>query len=104
MTNSRAKGKRVELALAKFLREHGHEARRGQQFSGSPDSPDIVHSIPGLHIECKGVEKLNIHNAMKQASEDSGDDTPCVCHKRNRGEWLITMRLEDFLKREKQND
>jgi Holliday junction resolvase len=97
MPNSRAKGARGERELAAFLRKHGHEARRGQQFSGSPDSPDVVHSIPGIHIECKRVEKLNIHTAMKQASEDCGDDVPVVCHKRNRGEWLITMRLEDYL-------
>jgi Holliday junction resolvase len=97
MTNSRAKGARGERELAAFLRDHGYEARRGQQFSGSPDSPDVVHSIPGIHIECKRVEKLNIHSAMQQATEDCGENKPVVCHKRNRGEWLLTMKLEDFL-------
>jgi Holliday junction resolvase len=98
MTNSRAKGKRAELRLAKILREHGFDARRGQQFSGSPDSPDIVHSIPGVHIECKHVERLNIHNAMEQAEADCGEDTPVVCHTKNRKGWLVTMKLEDWLK------
>jgi len=98
MTNSRAKGKRAELQLAKILREHGFDARRGQQFSGSPDSPDIVHSIPGVHIECKHVERLNIHNAMEQAEADCGEDTPIVCHTKNRKGWLVTMKLEDWLK------
>ena len=32
--NSRQKGKRGELELAKVLREHGYETRRGQQYSG----------------------------------------------------------------------
>ena len=53
MVNSRNKGKSGELELAHELeRLWGVSARRGQQFSGSPDSPDVVTGIPGLHIEC----------------------------------------------------
>ena len=98
MTNSRAKGKNGELELCKVLREHGIQARRGQQFSGSPDSPDIVHDIPGIHIECKRVQKLNIDKAMEQAEADCGDDIPCVMHRKNHKPWLVTMKLEDWLK------
>ena len=36
--NSRRKGKVGEREFAALLREHGFDARRGQQFSGSPDS------------------------------------------------------------------
>ena len=56
--NSRAKGARGEREFAAFMREHGYEAHRGQQFAGSADSPDVVHSIPGIHIEVKRVEAL----------------------------------------------
>jgi Holliday junction resolvase len=103
VTNSRRKGKRCELALAAKLRSLGFPtARRGQQFSGSPDSPDVV-AIKGLHIECKGVEKLNIWKAMAQAASDCGkpeecghleDAVPVVCFKRNRSVWYLALPLD----------
>jgi Holliday junction resolvase len=37
--NSRAKGKRGELEIAKVLRENGYDAHRGQQYKGGADSP-----------------------------------------------------------------
>ena len=48
--NSRNKGKRGELEWRDVIRSHGYEARRGQQFSGSPDSPDVVTDLP-YHFE-----------------------------------------------------
>lgn len=94
--NSRAKGKRGELEWAEFLRSRGIEARRGQQFSGFPLSPDVVSSLP-FHFEVKRVESLNIEKAMSQAIRDACDNTPVVAHRRNHGEWLITMRADDWL-------
>ena len=94
--NSREKGKRGERELAKYLRDHGIESRRGQQYSGIGGA-DVV-GIPGIHIECKRVERLNIEDAMNQSIRDAGDDIPVVMHRRNRGEWLCTMLLEDWLK------
>jgi hypothetical protein len=94
VTNSRAKGCRNERACAHELnRLFGTECRRGCQFQGSPDSPDVV-GFP-LHVECKAVEKLNINEAVEQAVADCGSKIPCVIHKRNRKPWLITMRLDD---------
>lgn len=57
--NSRAKGQRGERELADFITAAGFPARRGQQFAGGPDSPDVV--CPGLpfHIEAKRTERLN---------------------------------------------
>ena len=40
--NSRAKGARYERELARYLDENGFPARRGQQFAGGSDSPDVV--------------------------------------------------------------
>ncbi len=97
--NSRAKGCRGERELAGVIRDYGWDARRGQQFSGSPDSPDIVHSIPGLHIECKRTKRLNLYDALSQAKGDKADDEiPVVCHRRDRCEWVAILPLEDFLK------
>lgn len=95
--NSRQKGARGEREWAEFMRERGFEARRGVQFSGSPDSPDVVHSIPGWACEVKRVEKLNIREAMDQAWKDSGNKKPFVAHRTNRQNWLVTMTAADFL-------
>jgi|TARA_Y100000310_G_scaffold132889_1_gene131845 hypothetical protein len=97
---SREKGKRGELEAARFLREHGFEARRGRQFQGGQDSPDVVHSVPGLHLEVKRVESLSLYPAMEQAREDAvEDDVPAVLHRRNRQGWLIIMDADDFFTR-----
>jgi len=94
--NSRQKGARGEREAAKALREtFGCEARRGCQFSGGEDSPDVATSLGGIHIEVKRVERLNIHEAMAQSVRDSGDKVACVMHRRDRTEWLLTVRLSD---------
>ena len=97
--NSCQKGKRGERAWRDELLAHGYQARRGQQFSGSPDSPDVVcPDLPGLHFEVKVVEKLNLGQAMDQAARDASARIPVVAHKRNRGPWLVTMRADDWFK------
>lgn len=98
--NSKRKGCVGERELASVLREYGLEAQRGQQFKGSADSPDIVTGgvLSSFHIECKRVEKLNLENAMQQSIRDSeGRKIPTVMHRKNRGEWLVTMRLSDWV-------
>ena len=101
--NSRDKGKRGELELAAFLKEHGYaEARRGQQFKGGTDSPDVV-GVPGLHFECKRVEALSVYAAFAQACRDSGPASiPVVAHRRNGTKacpkpWLAILGLDAFM-------
>lgn len=54
--------------------------------------------LPGIHIECKRVEKLNLLEAMEQAKHDArAGEFPSVFHRRDRSEWLVTMRLEDWI-------
>jgi len=102
MVKSIEKGKAGERELAALLRKYGFEARRGQQFSGSPDSPDVVHSIDGLHIEVKRVERLNAYEALDQASGDAGkDEVPIVFHRRNKRDWMVIMWADDFLDTER---
>jgi len=96
MTNSRAKGAAGERELAEVLRGMGHtKCRRGQQFSGSPDSPDVC-GILGVHPEVKRVQSLNLNAAMDQAVRDAGSNTPAVFHRRNNKPWLVTVRLADL--------
>lgn len=95
--NSKRKGNRGEVELAHILQSYGYDAHRAQQFAGGFDSPD-VYGLPGIHIECKRVEKLNIENAMAQSIRDSeGKAIPAVFHRKNRAEWLVTMRMTDFM-------
>ncbi len=95
--NSRNKGKRGELELAAILRKYGFDARRGQQYCGTSGDADVV-GLPGCHIECKRVERLNIDDAMEQAIRDAREgEMPVVMHRRSRKPWLVTVGLEDFL-------
>ena len=96
--NSKAKGKRGELELCQYLRDHGVAARRGQQYSGTETSADVVTDIAGLHVECKRVERLIVYEFMEQAKRDAGRNTPVVMHRQNDQEWLAILRLDDFLK------
>lgn len=97
--NSKQKGKRGELEWAHYLADQGFAAKRGQQFSGSPDSPDVIcPDLAHIHWEVKRVEHLNLIDAMSQAIGDAGDKTPIVAHRRNNAPWLITMRADDLIK------
>jgi Holliday junction resolvase len=97
--NSRAKGARGERQWRDELRANGYAARRGQQFSGSPDSPDVVcDSLPWIHFEVKAVERLNIEDAMDQARRDAGVKVPVVAHRRSFRPWLVTMNAETFFR------
>ena len=98
MTNSRRKGAVGEREIAKYLRDHGFtEARRGQQFKGGADSPDVV-GLTGFHVEVKRVERLDLNAAMEQSIRDCGEnETPIVVHRRNNDYWKVTMRLDDFM-------
>lgn len=57
--------------------------------------------LPGIHIEVKRVERLNVGEAMGQAIRDAGrfhDGVPVLFHRRNRQPWLVTMRFEDWIR------
>ncbi len=96
--NSNAKGKKGERELANKLREYGYKSRRGQQYCGSNGDADVI-GLPGIHIECKRVEKLNIYDAVEQSKNDTKpDEIPVVMHRKNRKEWLVTMPLNEWMK------
>ena len=98
MTNSKRKGKGGEQEFSNFLKERGIEARRGQQFKGTPDSPDIISELDDIHWEVKRVEKLYLYDSLKKAIGDAGDDQkPVVAYRKNREEWVCILRADDFL-------
>lgn len=95
--NNKAKGARGERELARVLRQYGYECRRGQQYCGSNGDADVV-GLPGVHIECKRVEKLNIYNAIDQAKRDKKEnEISAVFHRKNNCEWLVTLPIDDFM-------
>ena len=96
MTNSRRKGAEGEREFAHFCRDQGYgNVRRGQQFSGI-EGEDVV-GLPGIHVEVKRVEKLNIEDAMAQARRDAKEgEKPIVAFRRNREKWKICMDAEDW--------
>lgn len=95
--NSRQKGARAERMLRDIFIAHGFSSRRGCQFSGSPDSPDVVvPDLPWLHVECKFVEDLDLYKAVEQAERDAGPKFPVVFSKKSHKDWLVTMSVESF--------
>lgn len=96
--NSRNKGAAGERELSAKLREYGYNCHRGQQYCGTNGDADVV-GLPGIHIECKRVEKLNLHAAMAQSVNDAREgETPAVFHRKNNKDWLVTLRMDDFIK------
>lgn len=96
---SRQKGKRGERDLAaelnRVLGEHTN-AKRGVQFQGGPDSPDVALALP-LHIECKRTETLNAYAALAQANADAPAGIPAmVCHRRNGQKWIAIVELDSL--------
>lgn len=98
--NSNRKGKSGEREVANILKnEYGLNARRGQQFSGSPDSPDVIcEEMSDVNIEVKRSQTLNIEKAMQQSTKDAGENKmPIVVHRKNGEKWKVTMWLEDYM-------
>lgn len=95
---NRNRGARAERELANLFRErYGIECKRGQVFNHQSD----LVGLPFIHPEVKRVEKLNVYEAMHQAIVEAGirqDGLPAVFHRKDRTDWLVTMRLEDWVK------
>ena len=94
MVNSRQKGKRGELELAKKLREYGYTCRRGQQYCGANGDADVV-GIPGVHIECKRTNRISPYDLVEQAQRDAKEgELPIVFLRRDNSEWLALMPMD----------
>lgn len=101
--NSREKGKRGERDFRDFLRDMGFTARRGEQFSGGSDSPDVIcDQLPHVHLEVKFCEQAIIGNAYleaawNQAKEDAdGKKIPVVAFRRKREQWKLMAEEQNM--------
>lgn len=95
---SRDKGARGERMLRDELRDHGFEdVTRGFVWNHTSD----LVGLPGIHVEAKFVERLNIREALNQAemeAEKRQDGIPTVFSKTSRKPWIVTMNLDDWVK------
>lgn len=98
---SREKGKRFEREIANFFKSYGISARRTAQFCGKTGAAGDVEGLPGIHVECKAVEKLNLETAYQQSVRDAEaagkGEVPVVIHKKSRKPAMITMALTDWI-------
>lgn len=99
--NSKQKGARFERLLASKFREYGYDdARRTAQYCGNTGDASDVVGLPGIHVEAKHCERMELYNWMAQAIRDAKageeDKLPAVFHKKNNADILVTMRLEDW--------
>ena len=82
--------------LKEYLNSLGLTVQRGYVFLRQSDLVDL----PGIHVECKFVEKLSVRKAMDQAIEEAKkrkDGMPTVFWKVSRKPWLTVMRTEDWV-------
>ncbi len=94
---SRRKGVKGELeAAAEIRRVFRTEARRGRQYQGTDESPDVLTAIPQVHFEVKRRERFRLYGALEQAIEEAGDQVPVVLHRTNRRPWVAIVRLDDL--------
>lgn len=63
----RDKGKRFERLLASRFREYGFDARRTAQYCGNTGDASDVIGLPGIHVEAKHVERMQLYEWMAQA-------------------------------------
>lgn len=95
---SQAKGRTGELELVHILQGYGYDVKAGEPLNYGKE-PDLS-GLPGVHIEAKRAEKLNLTAWLEQAERDAekfGDGLPAVFHRRNRQEWLVTMPLKKWI-------
>lgn len=96
---SQRKGADGEREVVEILTAEGYNVKRGTplNFGNEPD----VYGLPGVHIEVKRAERLNLLDAVKQSQRDAirfDDGEPAVFHRKNRSEWLVTMPLASWIK------
>jgi hypothetical protein len=94
---SKRKGCRGEReAAAELARLFRVDARRGRQYCGDQEAPDVRTTIPGIHIEVKRCEALRLYAALEQAANDAGEHVPVVLHRSNHKPWVAIVRLNDL--------
>ena len=97
--SAQSKGRRAEIELARYLKDHGIESARPGDPLNYGQQADVM-GVDGVHIECKRHERLEIARWYQQAETDAQrmqDGRPAVIYRQNRRPWMIVLSLSDFL-------
>jgi Holliday junction resolvase len=96
--NCRSKGARGEREAAKLLRDLGFAgARRGQQFRGGYDTPDVIcEALPGVLLEVKLEQTVKLgtkrfEDVWSKLCEDAKAQLPALLWRHNRSAWNLTF-------------
>ena len=93
---SRDKGKRGEREVVALLRDLYQDARRGFQSRQGDDEADV--ECTPWWIEVKRVKAQETpRKAMAQAVDATDGRPPVVFTRRDNSDWLVTMRVSDWL-------
>ena len=102
--SAKAKGRKLQQQFRDLLIEdlqiHPEDIENRSMGAGGEDlimSRAAREKFP-YSIECKNVEKLNVWEAYKQASENAKDSEPIVVMKRNNSKTLVVLDAEKFVK------
>ena len=92
---SREKGKAGEREFARLCKAYGYDTHRGQQYNGLGGEDSV--GLPGVHVEVKRTERLNLYDALAQAKRDAKGKKPIVAHRKNRCDWVVIQPAGDWL-------
>ena len=98
MINSRDKGKRFELKMAKvWMRLFGGNVERTSYASKKLDDMGVaLTDTDPFNIQCKAVESsINYHQILERMPHSTNINL--VVHKRNQQPPVAALYLEDFL-------
>ena len=102
--SAKAKGRRLQQQFRELLIEElGIHPEDMESRSMGAGGEDLIMARAAREkfpysIECKNVEKLNVWEAYKQASENSKDYEPLVVMKKNNHKTLVVLDAESFVK------
>lgn len=95
---SRQKGKSGEREFAALLRKHGYDARRGVQYAGGSESPDVVCPDLPVHFEVKRRNGGSLKAWLQQCQHETKPGKASVVAVRADNEdWRVYMTAEDWL-------
>lgn len=99
---SKQKGDRYERDLAEYFNAQCGISSHRTPLSGGGRKEALADLIgtPGIAIEAKRVEKINITEFMQQAVKNCGNDLPVVITRRNKQSLensYVFMRLHEWM-------
>ena len=99
---SKQKGDQYERDLAQYFNEQCGISSHRTPLSGGGRKEALADLIgtPGIAIEAKRVEKINITEFMAQAVRNCGNDLPVVITRRNKQSMensYVFMRLHEWM-------